>query len=217
MSCRRADGRRRDQHLSLTLPSRVRGACGRGGRGSRGAPRGAGRRGAVRGADPAARWVRTVRRRADCDGALTIFVGVDGAAAGAFLLEDPIRTDANRTIRELRRAGISHIEMVTGDRPTLRGPSVRSWALMRFEPSSRRRTRSIRSASPACVRRRSWSVTASTTRRHWRPPTWVWPWEREAQPRHPRQRTSSSRSIVSTAWLRRCASHDGPVALPVKA
>jgi heavy metal translocating P-type ATPase len=62
------------------------------------------------------RWARSVRRRADLDGALTMFVELDGAVVGAVLLDDPIRPDAARTIRDLRRDGISRIVMVTGDR-----------------------------------------------------------------------------------------------------
>ena len=65
---------------------------------------------------PAERWVRSVRRRAELDSLLTVFVQVDGVAVGALLLEDPIRTDAARTIRQLRRDGIRRIVMVTGDR-----------------------------------------------------------------------------------------------------
>ncbi len=65
---------------------------------------------------PPAPWVRTVRRRADLDGALTMFVRVDGAAAGAVVLDDPLRSDAPRTIRALRRSGIEQVIMVTGDR-----------------------------------------------------------------------------------------------------
>ena len=61
-------------------------------------------------------WARSVRRRAELDGALTIFVDVDGAPVGALLLDDPIRPDAARTIRQLRRDGIRRIVMVTGDR-----------------------------------------------------------------------------------------------------
>lgn len=64
----------------------------------------------------APRWVRSVRRRADLDGALTMFVAVDGVPVGALILEDPIRPDAPRTIRALRRSGIRRVEMVTGDR-----------------------------------------------------------------------------------------------------
>ena len=37
-------------------------------------------------------------------------------AAGAFLLEDPVRPDAPRMIRALRGAGISRVVLVTGDR-----------------------------------------------------------------------------------------------------
>ena len=65
---------------------------------------------------PPARWVRTVRRRADLDGALTMFVRVDGEPAGAVVLDDPLRSDAPRTIRALRRCGIERVVMVTGDR-----------------------------------------------------------------------------------------------------
>ena len=39
-------------------------------------------------------WVRQVRRRADLDGSLTVFVAVDDRPAGAFLLQDAIRPDA---------------------------------------------------------------------------------------------------------------------------
>jgi heavy metal translocating P-type ATPase len=65
--------------------------------------------------DPPA-WVRQVRRRADLDGSVTVFAAVDGAPAGAFLLEDSIRPDAPRMVRALRAAGISRIVLVTGDR-----------------------------------------------------------------------------------------------------
>jgi heavy metal translocating P-type ATPase len=61
-------------------------------------------------------WARSVRRRAEVDGALTIFVAVDGAPVGALLLDDPVRPDAARTMRQLRRDGIRRIVMVTGDR-----------------------------------------------------------------------------------------------------
>ena len=61
-------------------------------------------------------WVRAVRRRAWLDGALTVFVAVDGKPAGALLLEDRIRPDARQTIRALRRGGITRIVLATGDR-----------------------------------------------------------------------------------------------------
>ena len=61
-------------------------------------------------------WVRQVRRRAAFDGSLTVFIAVDGAPAGAFMLEDPIRADAPRMIRHLRSVGIERTVLVTGDR-----------------------------------------------------------------------------------------------------
>jgi heavy metal translocating P-type ATPase len=65
---------------------------------------------------PPPTWVRTVNRRADLDGALTMFVALDNKPAGAIVLDDPLRADAPRTIRALRRSGIRRVEMVTGDR-----------------------------------------------------------------------------------------------------
>ncbi|WP_225752809.1 heavy metal translocating P-type ATPase [Actinotalea sp. Marseille-Q4924] len=61
-------------------------------------------------------WVRRVRRRAALDGALTVFVGVDGRTAGAVLLVDPVRADAPRTVRVLRAAGVRRVVLLTGDR-----------------------------------------------------------------------------------------------------
>jgi heavy metal translocating P-type ATPase len=61
-------------------------------------------------------WVRAVRRRAWLDGALTVFVAVDGTPVGALLLEDRIRPDARQTIRALRRGGITRVVLATGDR-----------------------------------------------------------------------------------------------------
>ena len=61
-------------------------------------------------------WVRQVLRRANLDGSLAVFVGIDGAPAGGFLLQDPIRSDAPRMVRALREAGISRVVLVTGDR-----------------------------------------------------------------------------------------------------
>jgi len=68
---------------------------------------------AVTGTPP---WVRAVRRRARLDGALTVFVAVDGRPAGALLLEDRIRPDARQTLRAVRRGGITRIVLATGDR-----------------------------------------------------------------------------------------------------
>ena len=74
------------------------------------------------GAGRAGAWQRAARRRAELDGASTVFVAVDGAPAGVILLHDPIRPDAARTIRRLRRDGISRIVMVSGDRAEVAEP-----------------------------------------------------------------------------------------------
>lgn len=60
-------------------------------------------------------WARDLRRRAAIEGTTVVFVGVDGRAVGALVLDDPIRPETPRAIRSLRRAGISRIVMVTGD------------------------------------------------------------------------------------------------------
>ena len=61
-------------------------------------------------------WVQRLRRRLAFDGFASTFVAVDGALAGALILEDPIRPDTSRTLRTLRRDGIERVVMVTGDR-----------------------------------------------------------------------------------------------------
>ncbi|AUX37531.1 ATPase P [Sorangium cellulosum] len=60
---------------------------------------------------------RAFRRRASRAGAMTVFVAVDGGVIGALTLDDPIRPDAPRTLRALRRVGIRRVVMVTGDHP----------------------------------------------------------------------------------------------------
>ncbi|NNN10055.1 MAG: heavy metal translocating P-type ATPase [Acidimicrobiaceae bacterium] len=61
-------------------------------------------------------WAFSARRRAQLDGALTVFVGVQGEPVGVLVFDDPIRPDVERTMRRLRRRGIGRIAMVTGDR-----------------------------------------------------------------------------------------------------
>jgi heavy metal translocating P-type ATPase len=62
-------------------------------------------------------WAKAARRRARLDGSLTVFISVDNKPAGVVVLDDPVRPDAAKTIRALRRSGINRIVMVTGDRP----------------------------------------------------------------------------------------------------
>jgi heavy metal translocating P-type ATPase len=106
----------RDRHFAIERPSDVREVAGCGIEGKVGARTVALGKAAwvAPGSDPS--WSLGARRRADLDGALTIFVAVDGEPAGAILLHDPVRPDARRTIRSLRRSGIRRVVMVTGDR-----------------------------------------------------------------------------------------------------
>jgi soluble P-type ATPase len=60
--------------------------------------------------------VRAVRRRAELDGAMTVFVEIDDTPAGVIVLQDEVRADAGRTIRRIRHDGIRRVVMVTGDR-----------------------------------------------------------------------------------------------------
>ncbi len=106
----------RARSLALSLPTDVEEVPGHGVRGLVDGHRVAVGKASWVAAASDARWVRAVRRRADLDGSLTVFVQVDGIPVGAMLLDDPIRTDAARTIRQLRRDGIRRIVMVTGDR-----------------------------------------------------------------------------------------------------
>ena len=66
--------------------------------------------------------MRQARRRSEIDGSVAVFVGRDGSAVGAILLTDPLRNDAPRTVRSLRRSGIRRIVMVTGDRRQIAAP-----------------------------------------------------------------------------------------------
>jgi heavy metal translocating P-type ATPase len=76
-----------------------------------------GKAGFVAGDAPLPRRARDVRRRTSLDGSSCVFVAVDGAVAGALVIDDPIRPDSPRVIRSLRRAGIRRVVMVTGDHP----------------------------------------------------------------------------------------------------
>jgi len=65
--------------------------------------------------DAARRFYRGIRR----EGGSTVFVEVDGGLAGAFVLQDPIRPEAPRAIRALKRAGVAEVVMITGDHPII--------------------------------------------------------------------------------------------------
>ena len=102
--------------LALEMPSSVREVHGYGLEGTVGGHRvRLGKASWIVGDSPPS-WARQVRRRADLDGALTVFAAVDGQPAGAFLFEDSIRPDAPRMVRALRAAGITRVVLLTGDR-----------------------------------------------------------------------------------------------------
>jgi len=104
------------RNLALALPSDVEEVPGHGVRGNvEGREVTVGKAEWV-GVPGGAPWARTARRRAEFEGATAVFVGIGGAPVGLLVLDDPIRTDASRTIRDLRRGGIDRIVMVTGDR-----------------------------------------------------------------------------------------------------
>ena len=105
-----------ERGCQLLLPQGVEEVAGRGIRGTVGVHSVALGKAEWVGVTGAPRWARRARRMAQLDGALTVFVAVDSGPAGVLVLDDPLRPDAARTIRSLRRDGIERVVMVTGDR-----------------------------------------------------------------------------------------------------
>jgi len=105
-----------EQKCQLSLPEEVEEIPGQGIRGIVAGHRVAVGKASWSGVTGAPAWARRARRKAHLDGALTVFVGIDGAPAGVLVFDDPLRPDAARTLRSLRNNGISRIVMVTGDR-----------------------------------------------------------------------------------------------------
>jgi len=61
--------------------------------------------------------LRSLELRAAVEGSSLVYVSIDGRLAGGMLVQDPIRAETPRALRELRAAGIGRIDMVTGDHP----------------------------------------------------------------------------------------------------
>ena len=107
----------RKRHVNLEFPTDVR---EHGGKGIEGA---VGSRHVALGQ---ARWLSagrslpdaaaSLRRRITLDGAMAVFVAVDGSIAGALVMQDPVRADTPRALRILRMAGITRIVLLSGDR-----------------------------------------------------------------------------------------------------
>jgi heavy metal translocating P-type ATPase len=107
-----------DRRLPLEFPTEVQEEPGRGVRGRVDGHRVAvGKAAWVTPGQPLPPWARRLRRRGALEGFSTVFVAVDGRLAGALAVTDPIRPDTARTLRDLRRAGVRRVVMVTGDHP----------------------------------------------------------------------------------------------------
>ena len=59
---------------------------------------------------------RELLARSASEGSASVLVAIDGHYAGALLLADQLRLETPRALRQLRRAGITRIVMLTGDR-----------------------------------------------------------------------------------------------------
>ena len=103
----------RARSLSVSLPRDVREEPGRG---VVATVDGAQVRVGKRDETPDGAWARRAVSRAGIDGCALIWVEVDETPVGAVLLRDPVRSDAARTMRRLRAAGIARLVMLTGDR-----------------------------------------------------------------------------------------------------
>lgn len=102
--------------LACEMPLQVNETLGRGISGMVGAHHVALGKAEFVGLHPSDPLARTARRQSEFTGALTVFVGVDHRPAGVLFMKDPIRPDAARALRSVRRYGISRTVMVTGDR-----------------------------------------------------------------------------------------------------
>ncbi len=60
-------------------------------------------------------WPENFLRGVAEEGGSAVFVAVDGALAGALHLADPLRVEAPRALRRLRRDGLERVVMLTGD------------------------------------------------------------------------------------------------------
>lgn len=64
---------------------------------------------------PSPEWAKAFLHDVAEEGGVAVFVSIDGAIAGALHLADQVRVETPRALRLLRRSGIQHIVMLTGD------------------------------------------------------------------------------------------------------
>ncbi len=108
----------RKRHLEFEFPTEVREHGGKGIEGAVGAHHVAlGQARWLSAGRPLSAAATGLRRRTALDGAMAVFVAVDGKIEGALVMEDPVRTDTPHALRTLRSAGIKRIVLLSGDRP----------------------------------------------------------------------------------------------------
>lgn len=107
----------RGRGLSLQVPKNVREVLGSGLEGVvEGRKVSVGSLQFVHGEGRLEEWARRAARRASWRSALTVFVSIEGHVIAVMLFADELRRETPRAIQALRRAGVSKIAMVTGDR-----------------------------------------------------------------------------------------------------
>jgi len=82
-------------------------------------------------------WAASAVSRASLDGAAISWVRFDEKLVGAVVFADPLRTDAPRTLRRLRSAGMTRLVMLTGDRPA---PAEQVGAVLGLDEVAARQT-----------------------------------------------------------------------------
>ncbi|HEX9096334.1 MAG TPA: heavy metal translocating P-type ATPase [Candidatus Dormibacteraeota bacterium] len=107
----------RARRLDLELPTAVREHGGKGIEGVVGSHRVAlGQARWLGAGQPLPEAAIALRRRIAIDGAMAVYVAVDGTIVGALVIEDPVRADTPDALRTLRLAGITRIIFLSGDR-----------------------------------------------------------------------------------------------------
>jgi heavy metal translocating P-type ATPase len=107
----------RERRLALEVPDEVSEHGGKGIEGMVGGHRVAlGQARWLAGGGPLPAAADSLRRRIEVDGAMAVYVAVDGDVAGALVIEDPVRSETPDALRTFRLAGIKRIVLLSGDR-----------------------------------------------------------------------------------------------------
>ncbi|BBN59047.1 heavy metal translocating P-type ATPase [Hydrogenovibrio marinus] len=65
--------------------------------------------------NPSSDWIDPLLKKSHNEGRMSVLLSVDHQVRGALLLQDEIRSDTPRALRNLRSAGIQHLSMASGD------------------------------------------------------------------------------------------------------